>query len=358
MLVVEVQFLSMTLLTNRVAPVYCAGSLAISGRHHDRTQDGCPVVYIGQHMVKLISNIVFTKNRPLQLDAYLESLYRYFPAELIQTYIIYKVELFEQEYASLFHKFSDCAVIKEKDFHRDCMRVLDQITTKYILFGIDDVVFFDSVDLELIDRTFAEHAEDIFGFTLRFGPESLEDSGDLQTKCTIAGQQVYRLNWKNGQTPHTRYPFELCCTFYTAALVRKIIRSSMSDGLLASRLFMPASPLVKALAMAGLKRSTLKRFGYFFSPNTLESWPCRWCRNNKEQLPDYTYFQRLCASAIQVNRVNTSTENPFDGTAEHTVEALNNKYQRGYRLDIDFVAKARPTEPGCGQKYFSLVQSR
>ena len=348
----------MTLLTNGVAPVYCAGSLAISSRHYDRTQEGCPDVYIERHMVKLISNIVFTKNRPLQLDAYLESLYRYFPAELIQTYIIYKVELFEHEYASLFRRFPDCVVIKEKDFHRDFMQVLDQVATKYILFGIDDVVFYDSVDLELVDRTFAEHAEDIFGFTLRFSPESLADSSDVKTKYTITGQQVYRLNWKNGQTPHTRYPFELCCTFYTAALVRKIIRSSMSDGLLASKLFMPASPLVKALAVAGLKRSTLKRFGYFFSPNTLESWPCRWCRNLKEQLPDFTYFQKLCASAIQVNRVNTSTENAFDGTAEHTVEALNDKYQRGYRLDIDFVAKARPMEPGCGQKYFSLVQSR
>lgn len=309
-------------------------------------------------MAKLISNIVFTKNRPLQLHAYLESLYRYFPAELIQTYIIYKVELFEPEYASLFRRFPDCVVIKEKDFHSDFMQVLDQVRTEYILFGIDDVVLFDSVDLGLVERTFTEHAEDIFGFTLRFSPESLEDSSDVKTNCTIAGQQVYRLNWKNGQTPHTRYPFELCCTFYTAALVRKIIRSSMSDSLLAGRLFMPASPLVKALAVAGLKRSTLKRFGYFFSPNTLESWPCRWCRNNPEQVPDFTYFQKLCASAIQVNRVNTSTENPFDGTAEHTVEALNEKYKQGYNLDIDFVAKARPTEPGCGREYFRLVASK
>ena len=307
-------------------------------------------------MAKLISNIVFTKNRPLQLHAYLESLYRYFPTELIQTYIIYKAELFGQEYTSLFGRFSDCVVIKEKDFHSDFMQVLDQAGTKYILFGIDDVVFFDSVDFEIIEATFAEHADDIFGFTLRFSPQSLKDSGDLQTKCAIGGQQVYRLNWKNGQTPHTRYPFELCCTFYTAALVRWIIQSSMSDGFLAKRLFIPASPIIEALAVAGLKRSTLKHFGYFFSPNTLESWPCRWCRNNNEQVPDFTYFQKLCASAIQVNRVNTSTENLFDGTAEHTVEALNEKYAQGYTLDIDFVAEKRPTEPGCGQEYFRLTK--
>jgi len=53
-------------------------------------------------MQKMISNIVFTKNRPLQLEAYLESLYRYFPRELIQTYIIYKREIFEEEYQQLW----------------------------------------------------------------------------------------------------------------------------------------------------------------------------------------------------------------------------------------------------------------
>ena len=47
--------------------------------------------------MKMINNIVFTKNRPLQLDAYLEGLHRHFPLELIQTYILYKVELFEEE---------------------------------------------------------------------------------------------------------------------------------------------------------------------------------------------------------------------------------------------------------------------
>jgi hypothetical protein len=55
--------------------------------------------------------------------------------------------------------------------------------------------------------------------------------------------------------------------------------------------------------------------------------------------------------------VNTTTKNTYDGTDEHTVEALNDKYKHGYRLDIDFVTDNRPTEPGCGQKYFKLMKS-
>ena len=84
----------------------------------------------------MISNIVFTKNRPLQLDAYLESLYRYFPAERIQSHIIYKPELFSEEYESLFKKYPNCIIIRENDFHTDCLSIINQANTKYISLGI------------------------------------------------------------------------------------------------------------------------------------------------------------------------------------------------------------------------------
>jgi len=308
-------------------------------------------------MAKLITNITFTKNRPLQLDAYLESLYRHFPAELIQTHIIYKVERFEREYESLFRKFPAVQVIREGDFFADFMNLLDRIDTKYILFGIDDVVVFDSVRFEVIDETFAEFRDDIFGFTLRFSPTSLADSDDDIEECTVAGEPVYRLDWRKGRTRHTRYPFELCCTFYTTELIRKMMHRSMNSSVLIQTLFKPSSPLTRMLGPLGLRRSTLKRFGYFFSPNTLESWPCRWCRNHGGELPGFTYFQKICATAIQVNMVNTSTLNKHYGTGEHTVEALNDKYREGYVLDIDLVAAGKPQTAGSGPEYFGLTRA-
>jgi hypothetical protein len=307
-------------------------------------------------MDKMISNIVFTKNRPMQLEAYLQSLYKYFPDELIQTYIIYKVELFADEYKSLFHRYPNCIVIEEGDFHSDCVKVISEADTKYILFGIDDVVFFDSVDINLIDQIFNERKEDIFGFTLRFGRESPENSKDVISEVEIDNQKVYNLNWKNGQTAHSRYPFELCCTIYTTELVKRIISSVMNNNAVIKRFFCPDSFLIKGLQGTKLARKLLKSFGYFFSPNTLESWNCRWCQEHVEELPNFTYFQKLCAAPIQVNMVNTSTKNTFDGTTEHTVEALNDRYRQGYKLDIDFIASKKPTSLSCGREYFKLVE--
>lgn len=307
-------------------------------------------------MQKLITNIVFTKNRPLQLDAYLESLYRHFPAERIQTYIVYKVELFSEEYASLFKKYSDCRVVREGDFHTDCLNIINQADTKFILFGIDDVVFFDSVDLDLINRTFCEQENNIFAFTLRFSPESLTNSNDEIADIMIGDQKVYRLNWKNGQTPHSRYPFELCCTVYSTESVKKIINGTMNNDPLIKKIFSPNTFLIKLLQKTKFARKILKSFGYFFSPNTLESWPCRWCQNNGGRLPDYTYFQKHCASAIQVNMVNTSNRSVLNGSVEHTVEALNDKYKQGYRFDSGFITPNNPPPLSCGQQYFKLTK--
>jgi len=308
-------------------------------------------------MQKMISNIVFTKNRPLQLEAYLESLYRYFPRELIQTYIIYKLELFEEEYQQLFSKYADCIVIKENDFHGDFLKLLSQINTKFILFGVDDVVYFDSVDFEIIDETFSSFPEDTFGFSLRFSKESIGGGSDPVSEAVVAGQTIYSINWEQGRTPITRYPFELGATIYPTALVKKVINNTKNNNPLVSKLFSPSSVLIRMLGKVKSPRSILKSFGYFYGPNTLESWLCRWCQNNSELLPNYLYFQKICASAIQVNMVNTSTKNDFDSAVEHTVEALNERYKTGYRLDIDFVSKNKPTETHSGVESFKLTKN-
>ena len=222
--------------------------------------------------MKMISNIVFTKNRPLQLDGYLESLYRYLPAEQIQTHILWKQELFTQEYEQLFSRYPNCTIAREADFSIDFLDILKRIDTPYILFGIDDVVFFDSVSFGLIDETFNK-ADDIFGFSLRFGNNVLEsDKENIET----AGQNISRIKWPKGKTRTSRYPFELCATVYRTELVKKIINESRSSNHLAAKLFSPNSLIIKWLRTIGLARKTLKRFGFFYTPNTLESWVCRW----------------------------------------------------------------------------------
>lgn len=308
-------------------------------------------------MKKIISNIVFTKNRPLQLDAYLESLYKSFPQELVQTYIIYKVELFEDEYEQLFRKYRHCVIIKERDFSSDFLRLLNQIDTKYILFGVDDVVYFDSVDFETIDKTF-ESFNDIFGFSLRLGKNVLDNGVDRTQKNEIEGQYVYKLNWRQGKTKNTRYPFELCATVYRSSIVKTIINAARSRNIFAKKIFSPATGVIKSLKKLGLARKILKSLGYFYNPNTLESWNCRWCQNHSGKLPAFLYFQKQCASAIQVNIANVTDKKFEDDTKETAVHALNEKYKQGYRFDIDALIKSKPECTHCDEECFKLKLQR
>ena len=304
-------------------------------------------------MDKQISNIIFTKNRPLQLDAYLKSLYRHFSAKRIQTYIIYKQELFDDQYQLLFKQYPDCVVIKEQDFSSDFFTVLNRVDTKYILFGVDDVVYFDSVDFDLIKQIF-QQKDDIFGFSLRFGQNILSGPDETE-ELKISDQSFYRLDWKKGKTPSTRYPFELCATIYRTELIKNIIYNARNNNPIIKKLFSPSSGFIKLLGSSRFKRKILKYFGYFYAPNPLESWNCRWCQNNTDQLPAHLYFQKLCAAAIQVNMVNTSNNNEDENSNDHTVEALNEKYRQNYRLDIDFIIKNKPTQTHAGHEHLILT---
>ncbi len=304
----------------------------------------------------MISNVVFTMNRPLQLEAYLETLYRHMPQELIQTYIIYKVDLFDKQYSGIFKSSPGWNVIREKNFHSDFLSLLTRLDTKYILFGTDDVVYFDTVSFDVIDETFNKFPDNIFGFSLRLSPESFRTGNDKITEIEVAAQSVYKLNWKNGQSRNARYPFELNSTVYRTDLVKNIVAHVAKERPLLKKIFAKESMLVKGLSQVISMKHFLHSMNTFHDPNSLESCCYRWCKTNKSKVRSYLYFQKLCASAVQINRVNTSVANPFDGSLEHTVEALNEKYKQGYRFDIEAIERDKPEETHVGQRYFRLIK--
>ena len=92
----------------------------------------------------------------------------------------------------------------------------------------------------------------------------------------------------------------------------------------------------------------------YHKPNTFEGYCYRWCKTHKRLLPSHLLFQRLCASAVQVNRVNTEIDNPIDGSEDHTVEAINEKFKQGYRLDIKFLQRNKPKVTHVGRECFML----
>jgi hypothetical protein len=307
-------------------------------------------------MTPLISSIVFTKNRPLQLHGYLESLRRFLPSEVIQTYILYKPELFGAEYEACFAVFPDCKVIRETNFHQNFLSLFGSLNTKYILFGIDDLAYFDGVSLETVEKTFTRLEGQLFGFSLRLDKRQMpQDIAAINVKQeNIDGQAVFAVDWTKGQTDSTRYPFELCATIYRTEDIRRLLTAVMSRNHFANRFLRPGSAIADLYGRIFKARKLYKRLGYFYNPNTLESWCCRYVQNHHEQFGRLLAFGKICASAIQINRVNTSTVNEVDDSTELMVEALNEKYKQGWRLDVDWLSQKPPQETHSDAAYFHL----
>jgi hypothetical protein len=305
---------------------------------------------------KQIANIVFTKNRPLQLHGYLESLRRFLPAEAIQTSILYKPELFEAEYKACFASFTDCQVIREENFHHDFMRLIEGIKTEYILFGIDDLAYFDVVEWNTIEQAFAYFGDRLFGFSLRLDKCQMpEDVAANNVKPNnIDGQTICAVDWTKGQTRNTRYPFELCATIYRTKDIRRLFVATIIQNHFANRFLSPGSTLASVYGKLFKVRKLYKRLGFFYNPNTLESWCCRYVQNHPEKFGSLLAYQKICASAIQVNIVNTSTVNDWDDSMDLAVEKLAEKYRQGWRLDIDWLSQHRPHETHLDAGYFHL----
>lgn len=302
----------------------------------------------------MITNIVFSRNRPLQLAGYLESLQRHFPMQSMNVVIMYRPDRFEDEYQAVFRDYPQCGVIAETDFRTDLLNFLQQTTTEYTLFGVDDVVFFDSVDLTLVDSVFKREPNSMFGFSLRLSPESVVRDGDKPERLILGAETVHRVDWTKACGRNARYPFELCATLYRTDLVRRILTSAFKRNFVIERLLAPNCALASAFVPRKFRRKILKRFGYFFSPNTLESWNCRWCRRHANTLPRFLYFQRQCAAALQVNTVNVTGANAGHGLNQCPIGALAERYRQGYRLDITAIEENRPTRIHGGSEHFIL----
>jgi len=233
------------------------------------------------------------------------------------------------------------------------LQIIQNVQTEYILFGIDDVIFFDGIDIDLIDNVFTQAKDYIFGFSLRIS-DAINAVADESQKAVSAENTIKKLCWPKGSDPLTRYPFELCATIYRTGLVKKIVDSSRYQCPVLTRVFKPNAGIMANPGKGGIRRKILKKLGYFFSPNTFESFNCRWAQENCAELPPYIYFEKQCAAAVQVNLVNTTTRSDDLTEEQNTVEALNNKYQQGFRVDIDYLVTNKPLDTHCDEQYFKL----
>lgn len=115
--------------------------------------------------------VIFSCDRPLQLYAFLESLYNQV-SHLDQVHVIVRSTHsdYKKGYEEVFKLYPQL-VVKEQtgphDFKSTLLQSLHELSSEYILFAVDDIVVTDSIDLDYCIRMMQSF--DAYGFYLRLG---------------------------------------------------------------------------------------------------------------------------------------------------------------------------------------------
>lgn len=152
-----------------------------------------------------VSIIVFSKGRPMQMHAYLESLFKFSDAGQDMVTVLY-CETEHIRYEKLMQQFPQVKWVKESKFEADLKKIISD-AGEYIMFGCDDVVFTNYFSLEKACAYLAANAQ-VFGYSMRLGENIKPVPENLSRDDTV-------LEWKwDCSCQHYNYPWELDCTLY------------------------------------------------------------------------------------------------------------------------------------------------
>lgn len=262
--------------------------------------------------MKKFKVLVFSKNRALQLCAYLESLIFY--GNIKEEDIIVQYA-HDDSYNTLLDQFKNIKWIKESTYDE----TLRSIVTSFedddlILFGCDDVVYFRRFSVDRIREVMKDRENACF--SLRLG---VNIDGAAWGK---SNEDIVKWRW-SGRPSHHGYPFELMGSVYRAYLVKQIVNHSQDP---------------------------------FRVPNDLEGRGHHWFINNRWVCGEYMVManSNAACAAQDINRVQDCAKNRIQGTMDHTAEKLQEAFISGRRIDWPSMKGLTSSDCFLGYKYFKL----
>lgn len=262
-----------------------------------------------------ISIIVFSKGRPMQLHAYLESLLKFSDAVQERITILY-CETEGIRYDKVMHTFPDVNWIIEKQFEANLKELIAN-AGEYIMFGCDDVVFTNTFSLTKAKEYLQEH-ENVLGYSMRLGANIQPQPENLSQN-----DNVFEWEWKECREQHYNYPWELDCTLYRKKDIEKLIQE---------------------------EDNPIKNPNFFEAMVTPEQREQRLRRTHMACNKEHG-----CAIVITVNRVQDTHQNGFDDSMLTDIYSLDKQYNDECNtLDIDRIASMDNQVIHVGAEYFIL----
>jgi hypothetical protein len=258
--------------------------------------------------------IVFSKNRPMQLYATLESLLN--RSNYLEVHKEYKINVlykitpeYTESYKKIIEIFRDYFnFVQEKDFPNDVIKILEK--NEYILFLVDDTIFIRDFKFENIFSIF-ENIVNLIGVSLRLSLDttycySINQKQKIPDTCHCYND-FYIYDWSKAQFDF-QYPIDLSSSFYK------------TDVLL---------PFIKEIKDTCINPNYLEHFLFM---NIIQKAQYGQLNN----LYNLAFPKKSIAISIPANIVNDFVKNRYmeNGISP---ENLLTFFENGYRIDVDLL---------------------
>lgn len=261
--------------------------------------------------------IVFSKDRPAQLDLTLRGLHEYVQdVELLDVFVVYKPST--SRYRSLYRQVGkehpSIRMIREGDFATDVACVAEHYEN--IMFLVDDTVFIRTFSVATAAEQLAQQ-KDVLGVSLRLGKNTtycypLDKAQRVPEMRREGNCGLWSFEWVDAECDFG-YPLELSSSLYRTADLLPLFRRKE-----------------------------------FTNPNTMENCMVKIVASFKEKMPRLLCLESSAAFSAPLNLVQTVCDNRVSFADGFDAASLAEAYARGDRLSVDHLMPFTPS--GCHQE--------
>lgn len=251
---------------------------------------------------KPIAAVVFSKDRPLQLEATLSSLLRRCTdPERMRAAVLYTTSSAYQEglYQELRREYPGVVFRRERWFRQDVLTLVAK--TEFVAFVVDDAMFVRQFSVRTVMDELRSDGMAI-GFSLRLGTNTTYcyplDAEQGLPEFEARGSGVLAYRW-SGASHDFGYPFDLSSSVYRTRDIEPLLRRIRFD-----------------------------------NPNTMEAQLAAGASGSGSAHPRLLCFDRSVAFCIPANLVQTVVKNRAGVRAGESAANLADAYERGCRVDM------------------------
>ena len=250
--------------------------------------------------------VVFSKDRPLQLDLTLRSLYsRCKDIDDLAVVVLYTTsdERYLDAYRTLISEHPDVIFIKESGFKKYLVTILSDKT--HVLFVVDDCIFIRDFSFSTaVDML--ETSEKLIGVSLRVSPDTnwcypINRSQQFPTVSYTwkPSTDLISYDWTKAEFDF-EYPLEVSSSIYKMNTIRLIIDQTN-----------------------------------YTHPNSLESIMAHQSRYYATSHPMLGCFKHSVAFCAPMNKVQSTHNNRSSGVSQFSPEKLLTIFEKGVRIDSE-----------------------